>query len=249
MIIGSGNDRPTPRIVLDILGVDPSYEPEPKIFLALGEGDKQHNVAKVYSGLYEVQGHAVPFVVVVKIGNPTEKNRPGNRGKRDSQMILMRFLSKVHFNSDMNPLELELYHQMKNVIGVNPSYYEYILMVDSDTEIFSDAMNRLVSVMIHDSKIMGLCGETLLSNEKESLITMIQVYEYFISHHLAKQFESLFGSVTCLPGCFTMYRIRAPLNNVPLLIAPAVIIDYSENIVDTLHKKVCFELIVLFIYS
>jgi chitin synthase len=29
---------------------------------------------------------------------------------------------------------------------------------------------------------------------------MIQVYEYYISHHLAKAFESLFGSVTCLPG-------------------------------------------------
>lgn len=26
------------------------------------------------------------------------------------------------------------------------------------------------------------------------------VYEYFISHYLAKAFESLFGSVTCLPG-------------------------------------------------
>ncbi len=38
---------------------------------------------------------------------------------------------------------------------------------------------------------------------------MMQVYEYFISHNLTKAFESLFGSVTCLPGCFTMYRIRA----------------------------------------
>jgi hypothetical protein len=28
MVIGSGNDRPTPRIVLDILGVDPSQDPE-----------------------------------------------------------------------------------------------------------------------------------------------------------------------------------------------------------------------------
>lgn len=28
-IIGSGNDRTTPRIVLDILGVDPALDPEP----------------------------------------------------------------------------------------------------------------------------------------------------------------------------------------------------------------------------
>ncbi|KAJ3298077.1 hypothetical protein HK104_011190 [Borealophlyctis nickersoniae] len=236
MIIGGGNDRPTPRIVLDILGVDPNYDPQALSFQSLGEGDLQHNLGKVYSGLYEIQGHSVPYIVVVKVGKPTER-RPGNRGKRDSQMLVMRFLSRVHFNSGMNPLELEIYHHMKNIIGVNPSFYEYILMVDADTEAFPDSLNRMISSMIHDSKIMGLCGETLLSNEKASWITMIQVYEYFISHHLAKAFESLFGSVTCLPGCFCMYRVRTPTKNVPLLIAPAVIEDYSENKVETLHMK------------
>lgn len=39
-------------------------------------------------------------------------------------MLLMRFLNRVHFDSAMAPLELEMYHQIKNVIGVNPSFYE-----------------------------------------------------------------------------------------------------------------------------
>lgn len=60
MIVGSGNDRPTPRIVLDILGVDPNLDPEPLSFLSLGEGQKQHNMGKVYAGLYECAGHVVP---------------------------------------------------------------------------------------------------------------------------------------------------------------------------------------------
>ncbi len=59
-IIGSGNDRPTPRIVLDILGVDPKLDPEPLLFKSVGEGAKQLNYAKVYSGLYEYEGHVVP---------------------------------------------------------------------------------------------------------------------------------------------------------------------------------------------
>jgi chitin synthase len=66
---------------------------------------------------------------------------------------------------------------------------------------------------------------------------MIQVYEYFISHHLSKAFESVFGSVTCLPGCFCMYRIRSASGNNPLLISPGVIRDFSANQVDTLHLK------------
>ncbi len=99
MIVGSGNDRPTPRIVLDILGADPNLEPEALSFLSLGEGSKQHNMAKIYSGLYEHHGHVVPYIVVVKCGKPSERSRPGNRGKRDSQLVLMRFLNKVHFGS------------------------------------------------------------------------------------------------------------------------------------------------------
>ncbi|KAJ3510325.1 hypothetical protein NLJ89_g4744 [Agrocybe chaxingu] len=237
MIVGSGNDRPTPRIVLDILGADPNLDPEPLSFVSLGEGAKQHNMGKVYSGLYECAGHVVPYLVLVKVGKPTERSRPGNRGKRDSQMLLMHFLNKVHFNSPMNPLELEMYHQIKNVIGVNPSFYEYLFMIDADTTVDPLSVNRLVSAMIHDKKLLGACGETELANAKQSLITMMQVYEYFISHHMAKAFESLFGSVTCLPGCFTLYRLRTPDTHKPLLISNQLIEDYSENRVDTLHMK------------
>lgn len=237
MIVGSGNDRPTPRIVLDILGADPNLDPEPLSFHSLGEGVKQHNMGKVYSGLYECAGHVVPYVVLVKMGKPTERQRPGNRGKRDSQMVLMHFLNKVHFGSPMNPLELEIYHQIKNVIGVNPTFYEYLFMVDADTVVEPLSLNRLVSAMMHDKKVLGVCGETSLANSKQSVITMMQVYEYFISHHLAKAFESLFGSVTCLPGCFTMYRLRTTDTHKPLFISKQVIEDYSENRVDTLHMK------------
>ncbi|OCF76617.1 chitin synthase [Kwoniella mangroviensis CBS 8886] len=236
-IKGYGNDKPTPAIVLDILGVDQNNDPEPLSFQSLGEGSKQHNMGKVYAGLYECAGHVVPYLVVVKVGKPTERPKPGNRGKRDSQMIVMHFLNKVHFNAPMNPLELEMYHQIKNVIGVNPSFYEYLFMVDADTTVDEMSLNRLVSAMMHDKKIIGVCGETSIANAKQSIVTMMQVYEYFISHHLAKAFESLFGSITCLPGCFSMYRLRSPDTHKPLFISNGIIQDYSENRVDTLHLK------------
>jgi len=237
MVIGSGNDRPTPRIVLDILGVDATVNPESLAFQSLGEGNKQLNYGKVYSGLYEIDGRVVPFIVVVKVGKESERVKPGNRGKRDSQLLLMRFLSRVHFNQPMCPLELELYHHMKNIIGVDPSFYEFILQVDADTKVMPDSLNRLVSHMSRDSQIAGISGETSLENERATWVTMMQVYEYFISHHMAKAFESLFGTVTCLPGCFSLYRIRSPIKNKPLLVSPGVVADYGENQVDTLHMK------------
>ena len=202
MIVGGGNDRPTPKIVLDILGVDPKIDPPALPFKSIGQGNEQLNYGKVYSGLYEYEGNVVPYIVVVKVGKESEqtKSKPGNRGKRDSQILLMSFLNRVHHRAPMSPLELEMFHQINNIIGVDPELYEYLLMVDADTSVKEDSLNRLVASCANDAKIAGICGETSLENEERSWWTMIQVYEYYISHHLAKAFESLFGSVTCLPG-------------------------------------------------
>jgi len=202
MIVGGGNDRPTPKIVLDILGVDPKIDPPALPFKSIGQASEQLNYGKVYSGLYEYEGNVVPYLVVVKVGKQSEqtKSKPGNRGKRDSQIMLMSFLNRVHHRSPMSPLELEMFHQINNVIGVDPELYEYLFMVDADTKVKEDSLNRLVAACAHDAKIAGICGETSLENEGRSWWTMIQVYEYYISHHLSKAFESLFGSVTCLPG-------------------------------------------------
>ncbi|KAI1192202.1 class V chitin synthase [Nemania serpens] len=239
VIVGAGNDRPTPKIVLDILGVDPKVDPPALPFKSVGTGSEQLNYGKVYSGLYEFEGNVVPYIVVVKVGKESEqtKAKPGNRGKRDSQIMLMSFLNRVHHRAPMNPLELEMFHQINNIIGVDPELYEYLLMVDADTCVREDSLNRLVAACANNSKIAGICGETALQNEERSWWSMIQVYEYYISHHLSKAFESLFGSVTCLPGCFTMYRLRTADRGKPLIIADQVIRDYSICNVDTLHKK------------
>ena len=80
MITGRGNDQCTPRIVLDILGVDPKFDPEPMAYKAVADGSLQLNYAKVYSGLYEFEGHVIPYLVIVKVGQSNESFKPGNRG-------------------------------------------------------------------------------------------------------------------------------------------------------------------------
>lgn len=134
-------------------------------------------------------------------------------------------------------MELELHHQIRNVIGVNPTFYEFLLQIDADTVVAPDSATRFVSAFLNDTRLIACCGETALSNAKASMVTMMQVYEYYISHNLTKAFESLFGSVTCLPGCFSMYRIRAADSGKPLFVSREIVSDYSENRVDTLHMK------------
>ena len=85
-------------------------------------------------------------------------------------------------------------------------------------------------------------GEEQSGTGLVAMTNLAQVYEYYISHHLSKAFESLFGSVTCLPGCFSLYRIRTSDKGRPIIISNRVIEDYAEPNVDTLHKKNLFSL-------
>lgn len=254
VIKGAGETESTPDICLGMMkdhAVLPE-EVEAFSYVAVASGSKRHNMAKIYSGFYDY-GHKsnipadkqqrVPMMVVVKCGTPDEetKAKPGNRGKRDSQIILMSFLQKVMFDERMTELEYEMFNGLWKITGISPDFYEIVLMVDADTKVFPDSLTHMVSAMVKDPEIMGLCGETKIANKRASWVSAIQVFEYFISHHLAKSFESVFGGVTCLPGCFCMYRIKAPKGAqnywVPILANPDVVEHYSENVVDTLHKK------------
>jgi len=253
-IKGKGETMTTPEICLGMMKdhVIAPEEVQGFSYVAVASGAKRHNMAKIYAGFYDY-GHnseipldrqqRVPMMCIVKCGTPDEagKSKPGNRGKRDSQIILMSFLQKVMFDERMTELEFEMFNGFWKITGISPDYFEVVLMVDADTKVFPDSLTHMVSAMVTDPDIMGLCGETKISNKRQSFTTAIQVFEYFISHHLSKSFESVFGGVTCLPGCFCMYRIKAPKGGlnywVPILANPDVVEHYSENVVDTLHKK------------
>ena len=272
LIKGHGENLTTPEIALAMMGDHAVLPADVQAFsyVAVASGSKRHNMAKVYAGFYNYGEHSVippekqqrvPMMVIVKCGTPDEasKSKPGNRGKRDSQIILMSFLQKVMFDERMTELEFEMFNGLWKITGISPDFYEIVLMVDADTKVFPDSLTHMISAMVQDPEIMGLCGETKIANKRASWVSMIQVFEYvpvsittcanytltfsryFISHHLSKSFESVFGGVTCLPGCFCMYRIKAPKGGqnywVPILANPDVVEHYSENVVDTLHKK------------
>ncbi|KAJ3160914.1 hypothetical protein HDU86_008276 [Geranomyces michiganensis] len=243
LITGHGEEMSTPDIIIGMMELDPNAsDPEPKSYIAIAHGEKQHNMAKVYSGWYVIDGRRVPMITVVKCGTPSEASqpKPGNRGKRDSQMVIMNFLSRTLFNDRMTALDHEIFSRIK-AVATTADKYEAILMVDADTKVAPDSLRHMVNAMRSDVTIMGLCGETRIANKTASFTSAIQVFEYYISHHLGKAFESVFGGVTCLPGCFCMYRIKAPKGDgsvtVPVLTNPNIVEEYSENVVDTLHKK------------
>ncbi|KAJ1330268.1 hypothetical protein BSLG_009583 [Batrachochytrium salamandrivorans] len=133
----------------------------------------------------------------------------------------------------------DIFRKIHHLTGVTPDVFDLVLMVDADTRVAPDSLRFMVNAMHNEPRIMGLCGETRIANKKDSWVTMIQVFEYFISHHLGKAFESVFGGVTCLPGCFCMYRIKTIKDGsiLPILANPDIIEQYATNETFTLHQK------------
>lgn len=186
MVKGDGNDKTTPEICLSMMKelVIPADDVEPHSYVAIADGHKKHNMAKVYAGFYDYDNatierskqQRVPMVLVAKCGNPLEANeaKPGNRGKRDSQIVLMAFMQKVMFDERMTTFEYEFFNSIWRVTGVSPDRYELVLCVDADTKVFPDSLTRMVSCMVCDEEIMGLCGETKIANKAETFVTMMQ---------------------------------------------------------------------------
>jgi chitin synthase len=190
MIKGQGEDLTTPEIALGMMkdhAVMP-HEVEAFSYVAVASGSKRHNMAKIYSGFYDYgeesliptdKQQRVPMMVVVKCGTPDEasNSKPGNRGKRDSQIILMSFLQKVMFDERMTELEFEMFNGIWKITGISPDFYEMVLMVDADTKVFPDSLTHMISAMVKDPEVMGLCGETKIANKRASWVSMIQVFE------------------------------------------------------------------------
>lgn len=108
----------------------------------------------------------------------------------------------------MTPLDFDLFRKIHYVTGVTPDFYETVLMVDADTKVDAMSLRLMTNTMHNEPNIMGLCGETKIGNKNDSWVTRIQIFEYYISHHLGKAFESVFGCVTCtLLNHLTLFQV------------------------------------------
>ena len=112
-VVGDGKPLTTPQVAMSLLEIDPKYRnTRPKSYVAVAQGQKQHNMALVYPGYYvSQQGQRTMAILVVKCGTAEEANdpKPGNRGKRDSQILLMSFFSHIFFNERSSPFEFDLF--------------------------------------------------------------------------------------------------------------------------------------------
>lgn len=88
---------------------------------------------------------------------------------------------------------------------------EFVVCVDSDTFIFPGSLYKLVQGFV-DPKVGGISGHCDVENANVNMLTKMQDVRYYFSYKIMKAAESIFGAVSCLPGCFSAYRRVCVLN-------------------------------------
>jgi hyaluronan synthase len=89
--------------------------------------------------------------------------------------------------------------------GVKRSKHDIVIFVDSDSFIEPDCVRELVKYFA-DPQVGAVSGHTDVFNADTNLLTRMQDIRYFLAFSVYKAAESVFGTVTCCPGCCSAYR-------------------------------------------
>lgn len=89
--------------------------------------------------------------------------------------------------------------------GVKRASNEIMVFVDSDSFIEPDCVTHLVKYF-SNPEVGSVSGHTDVHNTDTNMLTKMQAVRYYIAFKIYKAAESVFGTVTCCPGCCSAYR-------------------------------------------
>lgn len=182
-ITGKGEPASTPQILGRILGYEnDEVELNNTFHKYTSVGDITDNYAQIHYGT-TVKG--LKYLVIEKVGTENEVDLPraGNRGKRDSLVIIMGLLNRVHYGKDLTSLDIAVIDAL-DYLQIPIDDAEYLLTIDADTRVSKQSISYMVSAMKEEDDILALCGDTKVDNKTESWVTGLRVFEYFQSHQM-----------------------------------------------------------------
>jgi hyaluronan synthase len=83
--------------------------------------------------------------------------------------------------------------------------HDIIIFIDSDSFVEPGAVRHLVKYF-STPQIGAVSAHTDVWNTDTNTLTQMQALRYFVSFKIYKAAESIFGIVTCCPGCCSAYR-------------------------------------------
>ena len=112
----------------------------------------------------------------------------------------------------------------KETIAMNT----FILALDGDINFRPHALHLVVDLMKKNKKLGAACGRIhpigsgpmvwyqvwpLNTSQSHNSFVLSKKFEYAVGHWLQKATEHVFGCVLCSPGCFSLFRARAVMDD------------------------------------
>lgn len=93
--------------------------------------------------------------------------------------------------------------------GLSRAKYDYIVTVDADTSLLTDAIKQLVIRLFSTSShTAAVAGSVYVKNSRESFMTRLQEWDYFHSIAIIKRMQSLLQGTLVAQGAFSIYKKR-----------------------------------------
>ncbi|XP_078470749.1 chitin synthase chs-2-like isoform X1 [Lampetra planeri] len=87
----------------------------------------------------------------------------------------------------------------------------YVLALDGDTDFYPSALSMLVDRLRRDPTVGAACGR--IHPTGVGPLVWYQKFEYAVGHWLQKTAEHVLGCVLCSPGCFSLFRAKAIMDD------------------------------------
>jgi len=121
--------------------------------------------------------------------------------KRWSQCMYMYYLLGHKL------MELPISVDRKEFLAENT----YLLTLDGDIDFQPPAVTLLVDLMKKNKNLGAACGR--IHPVGSGPMVWYQLFEYAIGHWLQKATEHMIGCVMCSPGCFSLFRAKALMDD------------------------------------
>ncbi|XP_060554144.1 uncharacterized protein LOC132715175 isoform X2 [Ruditapes philippinarum] len=122
------------------------------------------------------------------------RNRKKGKSKKDNLSRPVKSL--------FNKMDSEKYEKAENT---------FILTLDGDVDFKPESVKLLVDRMKKNRKVGAVCGR--IHPIGSGPMVWYQQFEYAVGHWLQKAAEHVFGCVLCCPGCFSLFRGSALMDD------------------------------------
>ncbi|KAM8766238.1 chitin synthase chs-2-like [Acanthopagrus schlegelii] len=116
--------------------------------------------------------------------------------------LMNKYYQRWQNNEDEQQLKEELQREKHNT---------YLLALDGDTDFQPAAVMLLIDRLKMYPRVGAACGRIHPTGSGPAV--WFQKFEYAVSHWLQKTAEHVFGCVLCSPGCFSLFRAAALMDD------------------------------------